>query len=369
MDKRERILGALTSQSIDRVPLLGGWVIADTHFQALASCTAEQFWRDPEHWAIKAYKALGIDGLIKLILPVAPGEYRGGIDKASFESYKERYHSPEDVLDYARSLPSPQEAARLFNQQIWEDWFRAETMRMQGLLGDIVWLPTLWEVVHPKFEWYTDFGYENYLLFMQLYPEAADAFFATDAAVARLKAEAAARVYRELDMVPLTLIGADICGGGGPLISPAFLREHYFTHVRYALQPLHDAGINTVWHSDGDIRPLVDDLLACGISGLQGFQTEYGVVPAQLARKRTLDGRPLTLFCGSSVTRTMPFGSMDDVRAEVRSVIDDLQEQCRLFFITTNHTLPDVPVESIVEAYRYAAEYSRGKLAAAARAA
>jgi uroporphyrinogen decarboxylase len=230
---------------------------------------------------------------------------------------------------------------------------------MRALLGDIVWLPTLWEVVHPKFEWYWEFGYENYLLFMQLYPEAAGRFFASLAAVARLKAAAVARLAHELDLVPLTLIGTDICGGTGPVVSPALLREHYFPHVRYSLEPLHEAGFRTVWHSDGDIRPLVDDILACGVAGFQGFQEEYGVVPKEIVRKRTREGHRLTIFRGSSATRTLPYGSPSDVRREVERIVDETADESAFYFIFTNHALPDVPTENIVEAYRTAREYRR----------
>ena len=61
------------------------------------------------------------------------------------------------------------------------------------------------------------------------------------------------------------------------MVSPAYLRGEYFHLVEYALEPALEAGIRIVWHCDGDYRPLLDDVLACGIGGLQGFQPECGM--------------------------------------------------------------------------------------------
>lgn len=356
---RERILKTLAFERPDRVALLGGWVIDDRLQQTLAGCSEAEYWQNPQRWAVEAERALGVDGMIDLITPPAPGDYRLGLTRERFESYKERYRSPEDVLAFARSRPSADEAARAFDAEAWRDSFRAEVLARQALMGDIVYLPTLWEVVHPRFEWYPEFGYENYLLFLKLYPEEANRLYASEVEVNRKKALAVLEVYRELDMVPLTLIGADITGKGGPVVSPAFLREVYFPHVRRALEPLVEAGVRTVWHSDGYIHPLVDDILSCGVSGFQGFQEEYGVNIAEIARHRTVDGQKLVLFAGLSSADTLSQGSVEEVRRGIERIIDTLSGECALFILPGNNVLPDCPVENVVEMYWHAARYSR----------
>lgn len=359
MTHRERILATLEYERLDRVAMLGGWVIDDRLQCALAGCSEEEYWREPARWAVEAERQLGVDGLIDVITPPTPGDYRLGLTKEAFERYKQRYRTPEDVLAFVREQPSADEAARRFDAERWRGELRAEIVARQRLMGEMVYLPTLWEVVHPKFEWYHEFGYENYLMFMQLYPEEASSLFASEVEVNRKKALAVLDLYRELDMVPLTLIGTDIAGGGGPVISPAFLREFYFPHVRRALEPLVEAGVRMVWHSDGYIHPIVDDILACGVSGLQGFQEEYGVDITDIARRRTVDGKKLALFAGLSSAATLPHGSLAEVRRETERIIDALAGECALFILPGNNILPDCPLENVVEMYRHAAEYSR----------
>ncbi len=357
---RERLLATLRFERPDRVALLGGWMIDDAHQQAVAGCTPEQYWQDPVRWAIAADRALGVDGMIAVHTPRQPGDYRDGLTKDKFESYKGRYRSPEDVVAFVRSRGTPHEFAARYPVEAWADSIRTSVRDLQARMGDIVYLPTLWDQVHPTFEWYWEFGYENYLMFLQLYPEAANQLFAQDGAVCRRRSVLAVGLFRELGLVPLTLIGTDICGKNGPVASPRLLREAYFPHVRSALEPVVEAGIRTVWHSDGLITPIVDDILACGVSGLQGFQEEYGVDIASLARKRTRDGEKLTLFAGPSSAAALAHGSVDDVRRGIARIVDTLAGECALFILPGNNILPDAPVENVIAMYRHAAEHSRG---------
>lgn len=130
-----------------------------------------------------------------------------------------------------------------------------------------------------------------------------------------------------------------------------------FPYVRRALEPVVDAGFRTVWHSDGAIMPIIDDLLECGISGFQGFQWEYGVKLEDIVKKRTKNGDKLTIFAGPSVSKTLPFGSKDDVREEIKYIVDVGKDAYSLFILPTSDVLPDTPVENLLETYRYAAEY------------
>ena len=343
----------------DRVPILGGFVVSANHYLALSGATEEEFFRQPTKHAIEAYRKLGPDGLILLSLP--PGktghlQYRA-MSVEDFNAHAGRYKTPEDVRAYVESLPSPEDALTSFDATAWKlDLIRQITERQQDL-GGMVWIPTFWDVVHPTFEWYNTFGYGNYMEFLALYPEIADKLFGSEVEIQRAKARKVVEAYRELDVVPLVHVGTDICGKNGPMVSPEFLRRHYFPHVRRAIEPLFDAGFRTVWHSDGIITPLLDDLIACGVSGFQGFQWEYGVKLEDIVRKRTKTGAKLTVFAGPSTSSTLPFGSKEDLRKEIEHIMDVGRDTCALFILPANDVLPDTPLENLVAMHKYAAEY------------
>lgn len=361
MTPRERMLATLNFERPDRTAVLGGFVCSANHYIELSGVTEEAFFQDPERYAVEANRKLNVDGLILIRLP--PGreghlQYRGLTEK-HFNAHTARFHSGDDVLAYVEALPSPAEAMAAFDARAWRAAFVNEAKRIQRELGDILWIPTQWDIVHPTFEWYNTFGYGNYMEFLGLYPEAADTLFGSSSEIEIAKAKILVEVYRELDMVPLIHIGTDICGKNGPVVSPEFLRIHYFPHVKKSIAPLVEAGFRTVWHSDGIIMPIVDDLLACGLSGFQGFQWEYGVKLDDLLKKRTVTGDKLTIFAGPSTSATLPFGSLQDVRAEIEQIVDVARDQCALFMLPANDVLPDTPTETLLDAYRYAAEYGR----------
>ena len=83
-----------------------------------------------------------------------------------------------------------------------------------------------------------------------------------------------------------------------------------------------DAGVRLIHHCDGDVRPVVDDFIAIGFSGFQGFQYELGVDPYDLKQRRSRLGEELLFFTGLSVSRTLPFGTPEDVRDEVDYFLD-----------------------------------------------
>jgi len=361
MTKKERIIRTLNFEKADHIPILGGFIVSGRHYCEINGISRESFFGEPEKYAISAYRKLDVDGLILLRLPSQQDghlEYRN-MTKDSFYSYKQRFNSPEDVLAYIDALPSPDEALENFDMQSWRDNLIRSIKNMQDRTEDIVWMPTLWDVVHPSFELYNAFGYENYMQLLALYPEAADKFFGSTVKVKRAMSSIVVQVYKELDAVPLIHIGTDICGKNGPVASPEFLRKHYFKHVRSSLEPIVEAGFKTVWHADGYVMPIIDDILDCGISGLQGFQWEYGVDLKEIVKKRTKNGDKLVIFAGPSVTSTLPSGSIEDVRREIEYIIDTAMDSCALFFLPANDVLPDTPTENLVEAHRHAIDYSR----------
>ncbi len=357
MNSRERIRATLRGEAADRMPLLGGFLVAQRHYCELAGASDSEFDVDPEGVGIRAYRQLGIDGLLLLRLP--PGEeehftYRA-MSKQDFLSYQARFRSPEDVRDWVLELPSPRDHLRAFPIGDWKDRFIADFEEMQDRLGDIVWMPSQWDVVHPTFEWFNHFGYENYMLFLISYPEVADKLFGAEVETQRAISAALVDTYRRLDAIPLLHVGTDICGRDGPVISPAFLRQYYFPHVRRCLEPLAEAGFATVWHADGQFMPIADDILACGVSGFQGFQWEYGIDLAALVEKRTFDGKPLTLFAGPSTSATLPFGSKQMIGDEIRRTKEIARGKCNLFFLPASDILPDTPADHIITAYTCAA--------------
>ena len=144
------------------------------------------------------------------------------------------------------------------------------------------------------------------------------------------------------------LCGEDICGQTGPMVSPDFLRREYWPLVEYCFEPLLAVGGKPIWHCDGDVRPILDDILASGVGGLQGFQPECGMELEWIRKRRTDKGDPLVIYGPMPVTTLMNCGTPDDMRAEVKRAMDLCRDEASLVFFTSNTITPDIPYENVL---------------------
>ena len=100
-------------------------------------------------------------------------------------------------------------------------------------------------------------------------------------------------------------LGDDIAFKSGPLFSPAWMRKHYFPRLGRAVAAAHARGIKVLFHSDGNLNPILDDLVAAGIDGLNPIEVLAGMDVGDIHR------RHLRLFLagGIDVSQLLPFGT------------------------------------------------------------
>lgn len=358
LTSKERIVRQARGQEIDRIPSLGGWINGWANLCEIAGITAEEYRADPMRGVIRANKALGVDGMIQPIVPVQEHQVRtGAVVEEKFAGIE-----PEAILERANSLPdSEQEVLRSFDAAAEEKRYRDYFTRALTQWEGIVPIPNFWEI-GGHFPLYSEFGYVAFLSACAIYPEAVGKVWWAKSLHSRERSKILVRLYREMDLVPLMFCGEDLCNNQGPMVSPEFLRKHYFPTVKMITQPLVDAGVRLVHHCDGDVRPVVQDFINCGFSGFQGFQNETGVDPYELRKLRSLCGEEPIFFTGLSVSRTLPFGTVEDVRDEVDYFIDYTDGGRGMFLFTTNVVGPEVPARNLLEAYRYVKQYDPTKV-------
>jgi uroporphyrinogen decarboxylase len=128
------------------------------------------------------------------------------------------------------------------------------------------------------------------------------------------------------------------------------MNEIYLRHVKHSLEPLKEIGVKILWHSDGNIMPIVPYLLDAGVDGFQGLQEtiETRIDVSALRRLKTRAGLPPVIIGSVSSVSTMPFGTPDDVRADVRRCRDLAQAQGGGWLLNFSSSLgPEVPPENI----------------------
>jgi hypothetical protein len=332
----------------DRTPILGGWLACPDHVCAIAGTTADEYWADPVGVSIRAYRILGMDGLIDCFVPRSRTDFRC-VDANTYARARNAM-SIEEAVARIDAMPSAETIAKQFDLDTAYAEFRADLLRWQAITGDMVWMPAQWGA-GAGISWYGEFGYENFFIIVGLYPDRARKLLEVGGAQGLCRTRLIARAVQDGIYPHAVLLGEDICTQRGPMISPEFMVEFYSPELERGLQPLLDVGCRPVWHCDGDVRPLLDMLFACGVQGLQGFQPECGMTIEYVVTRRTREGGKLLIFGPLAVTTELPVDDPATIRRKVRHAIDVCRDNADLVLFTANTTNPDVPLDNLLAMY------------------
>ncbi len=267
----ERSLRELRFQDNDRVPIAGGFICKATFLEKVAGLGP--FWSNPRAIAIEVYRRLRVDLVIQLVLPKRPEECTSWSGPTNFSKKEpcERF-TVSDVVDYVEQLPSPSEVRKGFDSKAVYQDFLEMMIKGQREMRGMLWMPFFARAC--RFMWYSKFGFRPYLLALMRYPDEMRHLFALSAEEEMMRNKAIARAIADNDLPRFLYFGEDICYNKGPMVPVRLLREIYFPYLERSIQPLKEHGVRIIWHSDGNIMPILKDLLDCGIDGLQGFQSE-----------------------------------------------------------------------------------------------
>lgn len=229
-------------------------------------------------------------------------------------------------------------------------------------LGDrMLKAPWAWPFVSFPGLGYGAYGYENYFMAYALYPEVMEKCFRLNGDLSLLQNGGGARAIIEGGLPPYVRLDHDMADGRGTLVDIKSLDRLWLPHFARCIQPFLDANIALIWHCDGNLMEMVPRLLACGLRGFQGFQYEDGMDYESICRMKSRDGEPLIIIAGVSVTRTLPHGTPDDVRQEIKWLVDK-GPKTGLFLGASSSIAPGVPWENLkvmIEGFHYYRQHGR----------
>jgi uroporphyrinogen decarboxylase len=188
--------------------------------------------------------------------------------------------------------------------------------------------------------WYLR-GMQQLMVDMYESPEIAHYMLERTAAFQRQAAEQFARAG-----VDIVITGDDVATQNSLMMRIETWREY--------LKPLQTATTRIVketnpdsylfYHCDGNVEPLIPELIETGVDILNPVQPEC-MDPAAIKRKF---GDRLSFWGTVSVQKTMPFGTPDDVRSEVRERIQEVGRGGGLILAPAHVLGPEVPWENVV---------------------
>ena len=136
------------------------------------------------------------------------------------------------------------------------------------------------------------------------------------------------------------MLGDDIAYNSGPILSPTWLRANYFPRLARVIDAWHARGVKVLFHSDGDLNLILEDLVEAGIDGLNPIEVLAGMDIGDIHRRYP----NLFMAGGIDVSQLLPFGSPQDVKDAVRRAIDAAEG--RLMVGSSTELNNDVPLEN-----------------------
>ncbi len=169
------------------------------------------------------------------------------------------------------------------------------------------------------------------------------------------------RLYQAVgDRVTVVFVtGTDFGMQAGSFISPRAYRDLYQPFHRRVNDWIHE---RTPWktfnHTCGSVRNLIEDFIEAGFDILNPVQcSAANMDPRQLKEKF---GERISFWGGGVDTqRTLPFGTADEVRKEVRERIEIFAPGGGFVFNSIHNVQAQVPAENLVALYETVKEYGR----------
>ena len=143
------------------------------------------------------------------------------------------------------------------------------------------------------------------------------------------------------------------------LVSPRVLRDHVFPWYAEMNRLAHAKGIPVVYHSDGALQEVVEDIIGCGFDGLNPIEPpamDINAIKQQYGKRISIIGN---LDLGYTLTR----GTPAEVRAEVRQRIHDLAPGGGYAVASSNSVPEYVPLANFNAMREATFEYGRYPIA------
>jgi hypothetical protein len=231
------------------------------------------------------------------------------------------------------------EPARRFDADREREGYRSDFLSLQGLIGQTV----LCLFSGTGFcEVFDRMGLELYSYLTAESPELVAQHMEVSTAAEERRIHAVA----DRSLSPVILIPEDFATKQGPIFSPEYLRTYHYPYVARLAAAWHEHGYAVLYHSDGNYRKALPDLIAAGVDGFYCLEPACGMEVVGLKR----DWPQMVWAGGVDGVDLMERGTPAAVRAEVHREIRETRalETGGLFIASSSEINPPIPAENYV---------------------
>ncbi len=152
----------------------------------------------------------------------------------------------------------------------------------------------------------------------------------------------------------------DIGTQTSPFFSQEIFEEFFKPYYKQLIDHAHSLGMHFWLHTCGHILPYIKDFVEIGLDVIHPIQ-KYTMDEKEVAFKH---GNDICIWGGFDVQQTIPYGTADDVREEVRFMMDTyVRENGRFILTAGNGFTEDTPIDSLYALLDEALNYGTQKIA------
>ncbi|MFV0401568.1 MAG: uroporphyrinogen decarboxylase family protein [Oscillospiraceae bacterium] len=141
---------------------------------------------------------------------------------------------------------------------------------------------------------------------------------------------------------------SDYCFNTNPFFSPSIFAEIIAPYLKRVIDGYHSFGFRTIKHTDGNIMPILDQLVECGPDALHSLDPQGGVTIPEV--RKVTKGR--VALCGNVNCALLQTGSEAECIDDVRRSLREGMSEPGYIFCTSNCVYTGLSLERYELMYR-----------------
>jgi len=357
MNSKERILTALANKQPDRVPIFEGWINESSivKLAKLISPDVLQIEVEKDTFGGERFEILDLYSLLvkKLELDATSYIFSMGFEKISDDKGKDRYGTVYRLSEHGEPFPiegpikdlSDIKGFDMVSKLRADDFarFRYIVEKVGDAKAHFI------HITDPfKVSWRLRGGMQNLLMDYVLNPKLVHELghISTDFNIATI--DMALNAGADVLFMP-----GDLAGERTTIMSPEHYKEYIKPYHRKIIEYAHKKGAKIVKHSDGNIWPILDDLIEVGFDGIHPIQPQCMDIKEV---KDYLDGKACIL--GNIDCRNLlVFSTEGEVKKSVKETIEKAAPRGGFIISSSNSIHPGVKPENYIAMVEAAKEY------------
>ncbi|UCG06806.1 MAG: hypothetical protein JSV83_23390, partial [Desulfobacterales bacterium] len=166
------------------------------------------------------------------------------------------------------------------------------------------------------------------------------------------------KIFRKANgKIDIFFMGDDFGTQEGMFLSKEMWRKFFKPGFKKFIEQAHSYGIKVMHHTCGSVVELIPEFIECGLDILQSLQPRAKGMDLKKIKREY--GNDIAFQGGIDIQDTMPFGTVEQVKDDVKRTIETLGPGGGYILCTSHNLQADTPIENILSMYETALEVGK----------